>query len=343
MNIKFFKNIFNPLRIISIVFFILLFFFIAIFIYLMFGSLESNSEIDFGVTFSQTSAEELNVNWQRAYTNILDDLGVRKLRLIAYWSLIEGNKGEYSFNDLDWQINNAKKRGAEVVLAVGSKLPGSAECYLPEWAKGLSKEEKQENALLFLKEVVNHYNSEGIIKSWQIEDNPFQKTSEECVEIDKEFLNKEVSLVKELNFSDKPIMLTVSGELNNWFKPALMSDNLGISVYRNVWSKTFGYIDYPIQPVFYNKMSNLVKKITGVDKIIIIELQAEPIGPKSIIDMSSTEWENSMSLNKFQDTINYVKRTGFDEVYFKGVEWWYYMKGEGNNSFWSVAKEIWAK
>ena len=343
MNTKFFKNIFNPLRIISIVFFILLFLCIIFFVYLMFGSFESNPEINFGVTFSQISAEKLKIDWQKAYTDILDDLGVRKLRLVAYWPLIEANKGEYLFNDFYWQINNAKERDAEVILIIGSELPGSSECHIPGWTKELSKEEKQESALLFLKEVVNHYNSEEIIKSWQIEDDPFQKTSEECVEIDKEFLNKEISLVRELDFSKKPITLTVSSELNNWFKSALISDNLGISIYRNKWFRSFGYISYPIQPVFYKKMSNLVELFTEVDDIIITELQAEPRGPKSIIEMSYIEWNKSMSLDKFKDTISYAKKTGFDEIYFKGVEWWYYLKGEGDNSFWDTAKEIWAK
>jgi len=339
----FLKNIFNPLRIILIVFFILLFLFIFIFIYLMSGSVESNSEIDFGITFSQISAEEMNIDWQKTYVNILDDLGVKKLRLIAYWSLIENNKGEYLFNDLDWQINNAKKRGTEVILAVGSKLPGSSECYLPEWAKELNKEEKQESSLLFLKEVINHYSSEEIIKSWQIEDNPFQKTSEKCVEIDKEFLNKEISLVKETDFTRRPVMLTVSGELGNWFSPALISDNLGISVYRNNWTQYWGYFNYPIRPVFYKKMSDLIKFFTEINDVIIIELQAEPRGSKLISEMFSQEWDRSMSLDKFKDTISYIKRAGFDEVYLRGAEWWYYMKGKGNNSFWNEAKKLWSE
>ena len=340
---KSFKNVFNPLRIISIVFFTLLFLFIAVFIYLMFGSVEQNSEINFGVTFSQVSAEEMDIDWQEAYISILDDLGVKKLRLIAYWQKIEPNKGEYSFNDLDWQINEAKKRGAEVVLAVGSKLPGYSECYIPEWSKELNEEEKQESALLFLKEVINHYSSEEIIKSWQIEDNPFQKISQECVKIDKEFLNKEISLVKELDFARKPVMLTVSGELNNWFRPALISDDLGISVYRNNWTQYWGYFKYPIKPIFYKKMASLVKFFTEIDNIVIIELQAEPKGSKLISEMSFVEWNRSMDLDKFKDTVDYVSKTGFDEVYFKGAEWWYYLKGEGSNSFWSEAKKLWSE
>jgi len=150
---KSFKNIFNPLRIISIVFFTLLFLFIAVFIYLMFGSVEQNSEINFGVTFSQVSAEEMDIDWQEAYISILDDLGVKKLRLIAYWQKIEPNEGEYSFDDLDWQINEAEKRDAQVILAVGRKLPRWPECHVPEWARGLDESEQQEKLLSLLTQI----------------------------------------------------------------------------------------------------------------------------------------------------------------------------------------------
>jgi len=59
--------------------------------------------------------------------------------------------------------------------------------------------------------------------------------------------------------------------------------------------------------------------------------------------MSSTDWEMSMSLVMFRSTITYVKETGFDEVYLRGVEWWYYMKGEGDDSFWNEAKKLWSE
>lgn len=338
-----FLRIFNPLRIISIVVFVLLLLFIAGLTYLMVGSTDFNSETDFGVTFSQVSAEEMDIDWRKTHINILDDLKVRKLRLIAYWQKIEPNQGEYVFNDLNWQINEARKRNAEIILAVGSKLPGYLECYVPEWARELNEEEKQEKALLFLKEVINHYNSEETIKSWQIEDNPFEKTSEECVKIDKEFLNKEISLVNELSSTKRPVLLTVGGELNDWLKPALMSDSLGISINRNSWTPYWGYFNYPFKPVFYKKIASLIRFFTEIDNIIIIELQAEPKGPKSIGKMSSLEWDRSMSLDKLKNTINYAKRTSFDEVYLKGAEWWYHVKSEGNNSLWNEAKKLWSE
>jgi len=285
----------------------------------------------------------MGIDWQEAYSYILDNLGVKKLRLLAHWSIIEQDKGQYSFNDLDWQINEAKKREAEIVLVVGSKLPGSAGCYIPEWAKDLSEKEQQEQVLLFINEVIKRYSSESIIKIWQIEDKPFEKKSEECVKFDREFLNKEISLVRDSDLINRPVMLTASGEFGSWLKPAILADNLGISVYRNNWTQYLGYVNYPIKSVFYKKRADLTKFLTEIDNIIVIELQAEPKGPKPINEMSSIEWDRSMSLDKFKDTIDYVSRAGFDEVYLKGVEWWYYMKKEGNSSFWSEAQKLWSK
>jgi len=343
MNIKTLKNVFNPLRIFSIVFFTVFFFFFFLLLYLMFGPVSINSDIDFGVTFSQVSANEVEIDWQKAYTSILDDLEVRNLRLIAYWSLIEENKGEYLFNDLDWQVNEAKKRGAKVILAFGSKLPGPLKCYNPEWTKELSIEEKQENALLFIKEVVSRYDSEDTITTWQVEDDPLGWKSEDCINMNEEFLDKEIALVEKNNFSNKPILLTTSGEFSSWLKPATLGDKLGISISRTNWTNYLGYFKYPINSVFYKKRANLNRILTKNDDIIVTDLQTEPIGPKPILKMSSTDWEMSMSLVMFRSTITYVKETGFDEVYLRGVEWWYYMKGEGDDSFWNEAKKLWSE
>jgi len=340
---KIFKDIFNPIRIILIVFFTLLLLFIAGFIYFLFGSVDTSSEVDFGVTFSQISAEEMKLDWKKTYAAILNELNIKKFRLIAYWSIIEPNKDEYSFSDLDWQIREIKRKGGEVILAVGSKLPGLLECYIPEWAKDLNNEEKQERTLLFLNKVAEHYKSEAVIKTWQIEDNPFERTSEECIKFDKEFLNKEISSVRESDFSNRPIMLTTDGELSIWLRPALLVDNLGISIYRNNWTSFWGQINYPIKPIFYKKRADFNKFLTKLDNIIVTELQAEPKGSRSIINMSSIEWDKSMSLDKFIETIDYVNKTGFDEVYLKGVEWWYYMKKQGDDSFWREAQKFWSK
>lgn len=87
----------------------------------------------FGTTFSSFYAELFGLDWQKAYTAIFEDLGIKKVRLPAYWNEIEKSENEYDFSRLDWQIKEAEKHNAEIILAVGLKLPRWTECHEPDW------------------------------------------------------------------------------------------------------------------------------------------------------------------------------------------------------------------
>jgi len=311
-------------------------------IYFFTGEVQLASKVSFGVTFSQIWAEDMGLNWQSAYSAILDDLGVRKLRLIAYWPIIEPKKNEYSFDDLDWQIKEANKRGAEVILAIGQKLPRWPECYIPEWAERLNKSDQEEQIILMLTEIVNHYQGNDTIVAWQIENEPFLKGFGVCPEFNEEFLDREIALVRELDFNRHPIIVSASGELSSWTNPARKADILGTTLYRIVWNDQIGHFKYPIPSVFYYKRANYVKWVTDVEKIIIIELQAEPWGPKMIYETPIRDQAKSMDLIRFNEAVEYARQTGFDEAYLWGVEWWYWNKEvKGNNAIWSEAKKLW--
>ena len=329
----------NPVRIIKILLSTLAVIFIAFVLYIFSGVLPDESTMVFGVTFSKPFAEQMGIDWQKAYLAALDDLRVRKLRLIAFWPEVEPQDNQFYFDDLDWQVREASKRGAEIILAVGRRLPRWPECHVPGWAKDLSEAQQQEKVLRMISEVVKHYQNEPAIKIWQVENEPFLKSFGICPKLDEEFLDKEIALAR-LDLARRPVMLTASGELSDWNKPAIKSDILGTSLYRMVWSDFFSHFRYPIPPGFYYKREKLTKWLTGVDKIILIELQAEPWGPKMIYETSVKDQEISMNLDKFIEMINYVKRTGFDEAYLWGVEWWYQRKMQGNDALWAEAKKL---
>lgn len=81
--------------------------------------------------------------------------------------------------------------------------------------------------------------------------------------------------------------------------------------------------------------------LTGVDKVIIVELQAEPWGPKAIADTSLNEQYKSMSLEQFRKNVDYVKRIRFSEAYLWGAEWWYWLKTEkGDDRIWEEARGV---
>lgn len=327
-----------------IVFFVILIVFclVGLLIYMFAGQAPDVPNIVFGITFSQTFAEKMGLDWPKAYLAMLDDLKVRKLRLIAYWPKIEPKQKEYYFADLDWQIFEAAKRGAEVILVIGRKLPRWPECHIPDWAKNLSESEQQEQLLLFLTEIVNHYQGNKTIRAWQVENEPFLKGFGRCPKLDKRFLSQEIALVRQLDFSQRPIIVSASGELSSWIRPAWQADILGTTLYRTVWlEKINRYFTYPLPAVFYYKRAKLVRWITGIDRVIIVELQAEPWGPKMIYETPLEEQSKSMDLEKFKEIIDYTQRTGFDEVYLWGAEWWYWLKEKHNNdTIWQEAQKL---
>lgn len=313
-------------------------------LYLFTGHAKPVENIKWGVTFSKGYASDFEQDWRAMFSAILDDLGVKNIRLIAYWNEIEKEKGKYNFSDLDWQINEVSKRGGEIILAVGRRLPRWPECHEPEWAKNLSQEEQEETIIGYIKETINHYKNNSNIKIWQIENEPFLSTFGNCPKLNKEFLDKEIALAKYLDPSTgsgqvRQIMITESGEFSTWIGGARRADIVGTSIYRTIYGK-LGYVTYPIPSVFYRKKTNLIKSLFNVGRIIGIEIQAEPWGKNPVKQMDKKESDISMSFEKFNQVIKYAQNTGFNEMYLWGVEWWYWMKQKGDDSYWNRAKEL---
>jgi hypothetical protein len=76
------------------------------------GSVSKSENIVWGMNFSQKHTQDLGLDWQETYLALLDDLGVEKIKIITHWDLIEPEKDEFYFNDLNWQIDEAEKRDA---------------------------------------------------------------------------------------------------------------------------------------------------------------------------------------------------------------------------------------
>ena len=317
---------------------ILLAIIIAGFCYFFVGKTKPAEKIDFGVTFSKIYSEQLGLDWKNNYLALLDDLGVKKIRLIAYWTEIEPVDGFFDFQDLDWQINEAQKRGVEIILAMGRRLPRWPECHIPEWAKKISEDEQQEKILALITEIIRRHKNIEVIKYWQIENEPFLGTFGECPKLDKNFLDREIALARLLD--NRKIIISESGEFSTWIGAARRTEVVGTTLYRKIYGK-LGYVRYPIPPIFYFRKANLIKELFNVEKIIVTELQAEPWGPKQNWDLPVEEQFKSMNLEEFKKVIDYTKQTGFSEAYLWGAEWWYWMKEKNSdNKIWEEAKTL---
>jgi len=160
--------------------------------YFFIGFSKEAENITWGINFSQKHAEGLGLDWRETYLAIMDDLGAKKLKIACHWDFIEGEEGKYYFNDLDWQIDEAEKRGVEIILVIGMKTPRWPECHIPEWATNLSKEDQQEKVLKLVEEIVLHYQDVETIKYWQVENEPFFSFGK-CPSFDKELLKKRLN------------------------------------------------------------------------------------------------------------------------------------------------------
>ena len=181
------------------------------------------------MTFSRSHAESLGLDWKMAYSAIITDLQVRRLRIPVYWNDIERTPDAYTFENIDWQIDQAEKYNAKIILAIGRKLPRWPECHVPDWAQKLSETQQRDEILAMLTKVVQRYASRSSVIMWQVENEPLFAFGK-CPPPDLEFLRKEIALVKLID--TRPVMITESGELSTWVSAASVADVLGISTYR---------------------------------------------------------------------------------------------------------------
>ena len=81
----------------------------------------------------------------------------------------------------------------------------------------------------------------------------------------------------------------------------------------------------------------------GTKKSLLIELSFEPWLIEPIIEASIETQIDKMDMLKFEEILNFAKKTGFDEQYLWGAEWWYFMKNKGHPEYWDRAKEVFSQ
>ncbi len=305
------------------------------------GTPPKAKEVVFGVSFSQKHAQKLGLDWKESFLALLDDLKVKNIKLITHWDLIEEYQDNFYFDDLDWQIEETEKRRAEIILVIGMKTGRWPECHIPQWAKSLDKKQQQERILKLIEKIVLRYQENSSIVVWQIENEPLFPFGE-CPFRDKNFLKKEISLVKSLDLTKRPVLISDSGEFSLWINAAMLGDIVGTTIYKTAWFKEMdAYVNYPFPAIFYWRKAQFIKKIFGKD-VICVELQAEPWCKNLLYNCSLEEQQKTMGLERFKYNIEFAKNTGLNEFYLWGSEWWYWLKEKQNQAdIWQEAKKLW--
>lgn len=311
---------------------------IVLFIYFNIPVSDQNERAKLGVTFSSRYATNIGINWKEAYVAMLDDLEVKKLRLPVYWDLVEKKEGNFDFSDIDWQLQEAQKRNADIILTIGQKVPRWPECAIPDWAM-TSEQKRKESLLNFISVIMERYKNNSEIKYWQIENEPFLRFGI-CPAPDADLLDSEISLARKIDDSRK-IIVSDSGELSLWVRAARRADVFGTTMYRNVYKEGWGYYSYPIGPRFFRFKYGLISLFAEQKNAIVAELQAEPWIAGWTVDATLEEQFKSMNEEKLRENVTYARQVGFPEIYLWGVEWWYWLKVEKNYpAVWDTAREL---
>ncbi|MGW8185393.1 MAG: C39 family peptidase [Candidatus Moraniibacteriota bacterium] len=325
------------LKIILIIFLSIVAVAVLVFTILNLPAKDKFERANLGVTFSSRYSSDIGLDWRANYVAMLDDLGVRKVRIPVYWDLVETEKNKYNFDDIDWQLAEAKKRNTEIILTIGQKVPRWPECFVPKWVA--DDEERKAELVEFLKIVVKRYQGNSEIKYWQIENEPFLKFGV-CPELDEDLLDREIKIVKQMD-DTRQIIVTDSGELSTWLPAASRADVFGTTMYRNVYKEGWGYYVYPIGPRFFLIKKWVIDKFANQENAIVIELQGEPWVKGWTVHQPLEEQFKSMNEKKLVENVIYAKKSGFDTIYIWGVEWWYWLKTSQNNPIlWDTAKNL---
>ena len=302
----------------------------------------ANEPMKVGVTFIPRYARYYDLDPQETMQAMIDDLGMRRFRLVSYWDDIEKTKGTYDFSELDWQFKKAEESGSKVSLAMGLRQPRWPECHMPDWAMSQSKEQWYPELKKYMAAVVDRYKDNPALESYQLENEFFLSVFGECPDFTRERLVDEYNYLKQLD-PNHPIIVSRSNNAIGFPVGDPQPDQFAISVYKRVWDKTITkrYFEYPFPAWFYGFLAGGGELLTG-KTMIIHELQAETWMPEgfSVKTASREEQYKSMNPDRLRNRFEYGRATGMRTMDLWGAEWWYWRKVKHNDpGLWDTARE----
>ncbi len=295
--------------------------------------------ITYGISFNAPYASELELDTKEVFDAFIDDLGARHFRLAAHWTLIEPRKDVYDFSWLDYQVERVEEVGGDVVFGVGRRLPRWPECHIPPWAGELTWEEQKAEIREYIKAVVERYKESPAILYWQVENEPYLGVFafEHCGELDEEFLEEEIALVRSID-PTRQILVTDSGNLGTWSGAYSHGDVFGTSVYVYFWNPDLGQFKTILPPAYYRLKENIMKLIHGSKDTMLIELALEPWLLDPVVDVPIDVQYSRMDVEKFDSILEYARETRYSRQYLWGGEWWYWLMLQGNDEMWEKGK-----
>lgn len=316
----------------------------CVLLFLFIGIPKKSTTTTYGVTWSRQYAAELGLDPDQTLATVLDEIQIKRFRIPAYWGLLEIEQNRWDFSSLDRDIAEIGKRGGNVILAIGEKLPRWPECWGPAWWKKLPRDAQRPLTLNYLQTIVARYQNNPTIIAWQVENEPHFRYGD-CPAPEKNFLRQEISLVQSLD-STRRVFTTDSGELSLWTTAGTLVDALGVSTYRvvrNPLFKDWNFTYWWIPPYFYARKAALLRPF-GVQEMYVSEFQMEPWSNRSLLKTSIKDQLSTMDLARMKLNFSFAERMGVKAIDFWGIEWWMWMKEKQHHpEFFEEARSFWKK
>jgi len=313
-----------------------------------------------GTTYSHRQSRYFQMDGKTTCVPIMG-MGFNLVRFAAYWDEIEKVEGQFDFTMLDWQIQEAREHGIPVVLVVGMKAPRWPEFFIPAWVMKHTKapygaelsrknEFLKKRTLIFIAEVIKRYRNEPMVRYWQVENEPLDRSGDQFWWIEKSFVKEEIMLTRTLDGHRRPILMTVATYPNRFVRfmfrlfsfnhpiPETMAlgDIVGINVYHAIgqkyWNFKFYFWIHPEERAkYYSRIRTLAQKHHR--EIWITELQAEPWEPGAIV-YTGKEIPPSGIPADSEKVFKEFQALGFRTIFLWGSEYWQYRKLRYEDSKW---------
>ncbi|MGE5279237.1 MAG: beta-galactosidase [Deltaproteobacteria bacterium] len=315
-----------------------------------------------GTTFSPVQCAYLGLDWKETFQKTLS-LSFDIIRLAAYWDRIERVPDVYDFSELDWQIEQARRAGVEVLLTVGMKAPRWPEFFIPAWV--LEKEEiafgsdvsthpyVRARALKFIEAVAAHYAGEASIVAWQVENEPLNRAGAGQWRIGRSFLKEEIARVRRADPAARPVVVNAMTYANRYlrflarlayrrnpvYEVAEIADIPAYNIYPAIGERVLGagmcFFSQPGRRLRY--LEQIARAAVRRNKPFwVTELQAEPWEPGQLVHAA-----RGMALTcgpaNIEEGFREAKRLGADTVFLWGVEYWFFRQQVFGDPSWLEA------
>lgn len=154
-------------------------------------------------------------------------MGFGIVRLSASWREVQ----QFGFRHLDWLLEHAEAAQQPVVLTVGMKALGWPEFYLPD-GMALRDPMVQRAAIEQVKAVVRRFAASPVLRAWQIENEPFNRSGPDGQWIPRWIVRREAGAVRAID-ATRPLIVTAFAHFDELLDQSS-------SRHQSKWKRRFG-------------------------------------------------------------------------------------------------------